>query len=86
MQRRRPRFVLATRTRQTEALCLEAVQKNAAELRWVQNQTPAICQAAVEKDVRALQFVKEPTDDLLKWAVQKNGAVLLEMVSQIRLY
>lgn len=73
---RRTKPVLASRKRQTEALCLEAVQKNAAELRWVQDQTPAVCRAAIDRDVRALQFVKDPTDDLLKYAVQKNGAAL----------
>lgn len=43
---------------QSEAICLEAVQKRPENLQWVKRQTLEICKAAIKKDPYAFKYVQ----------------------------
>jgi hypothetical protein len=62
--------------KQTEELCLVAVQHYSPALQFVQNKTDTICMAAVQKNGHTLQFVRNQTDAVCLAAVQECGSAL----------
>lgn len=54
----------------TPGLCMEAVERCGAALKYIEDQTPDMCIVAVQNDALALEYVKEQTPEICMAAVQ----------------
>ena len=62
--------------KQTEEICLIAVQKAPNVIKYVKNPTDEINKTAIYNNPRCLEFIKEQTEELCILAVSKKGTVL----------
>lgn len=63
----------------TEAMCLDAVQRDGLALRQVRHQTPAICLAAVKQNWRAIAYCRHFTEPVVTTAVRGDPSAILHI-------
>lgn len=63
----------------TEAMCLDAVQRDGLALREVRHQTPAICLAAVKQNWRAIAHCRHFTEPVVATAVLGDPSAILHI-------
>lgn len=58
--------------RQTERVCLSAIDANAENMKYVMDQNEEFCLKAVDINPRCFQYIRSPTYEVCKAAVTKN--------------